>query len=68
MTREHAEESARKYSLNPGYQLCYTVGLRKFLNLFQHYGKNSLKKFSRIVLNQGEIGFNDLEQILKREL
>ena len=68
MTREHAGQSARKYSLNPGYQLCYTVGLRKFLHLFQRYGKNDLKRFSRVVLNQGEIGFKDLEQIIKKEI
>ncbi len=68
MTREHAGQSARKYSLNPGYQLCYTVGLRKFLHLFQRYGKNSLKRFSSVVLNQGEIGFKDLEQIMKKEI
>ena len=68
MTREQASASARKYSLNPGYQLCYTMGLRKFLQLFQRYGKNSLKKFSREVLNQGELGFNDMEQILKHSV
>jgi len=66
MTMEQARASARKYSLNPGYQLCYTVGLQKFISLFQRYGKNNLKKFSRVVLNHGEIGFNDLEQILKQ--
>ncbi|MEN8210870.1 MAG: DUF885 family protein [Thermodesulfobacteriota bacterium] len=68
MTREQARASARKYSLNPGYQLCYTVGLRKFLQLFQRYGKNSLKKFSKVVLNQGEIGFNELEEIIKESI
>jgi hypothetical protein len=66
MNMEQARTSARKYSLNPGYQLCYTVGLQKFIALFQQYGKNNLKKFSRVVLNHGEIGFNDLEQIIKQ--
>ncbi len=66
MTVEQARASARKYSLNPGYQACYTIGLQKFIELFQRYGKNNLKKFSRVVLNHGEIGFNDLEQILKK--
>ncbi len=66
MTMEQARASARKYSLNPGYQLCYTVGLQKFISLFQRYGQNNLKNFSRVVLNHGEIGFNDLERILKQ--
>jgi len=66
ITVEQARASIRKYSLNPGYQLCYTVGLQKFLSLFQRYGQNNLKNFSRLVLNHGEIGFNDLERVLKQ--
>ena len=66
MTMAQARASARKYSLNPGYQLCYTVGLHRLIELFQRHGKNNLKKFSRIVLNHGQIGFNDLEQIIKQ--
>lgn len=67
MTREQGWSSARKYLLNPGYQLCYTLGIRNFLSLFDRYGQNNLVKFSRIVLNQGEICFNDLERVLQKK-
>jgi len=67
MTHEQGRASARKYLLNPGYQLCYTLGLRNFLSLFDRYGKNNLVKFARIVLSQGEICFNDLERVLQKK-
>jgi hypothetical protein len=54
----------RKYPLNPGYQLCYTTGIRRFLDLFQRCGRHDLHKFATTVLGQGEIGFQDLEQVL----
>lgn len=54
----------RKYPLNPGYQLCYTTGIRRFLDLFQRCGRHDLQKFATTVLGQGEIGFQDLEQVL----
>jgi len=66
MTLEQAGMSARKYTLNPGYQLCYTIGLRNFLYLFDRYGENDLFRFSRIVLSQGEVSFKDLERLIKR--
>jgi hypothetical protein len=56
---------ARKYPLNPGYQLCYTIGLRRFLDLWHRYGDNDLPKFVQTVLNQGEILFHDLEKVLQ---
>lgn len=66
MTVAQARASARRYSLNPGYQLCYTVGLQKFITLFQRYGKNNFQKFSNAILNHGEIGFTELEQTIKQ--
>lgn len=66
MSEPRARSSARKYLLNPGYQLCYTLGLRNFLDLYDRYGNNNIKTFSRIVLNQGEICFDDLEKILQK--
>ncbi|UCH23675.1 MAG: DUF885 family protein [Deltaproteobacteria bacterium] len=59
-----AISAARKYTLNPGYQLCYTIGLRRFLDLFQRYGQQNLKDFVAVVLSQGEIDFQDLNLIL----
>ena len=66
ISMERAMFSARKYTLNPGYQLCYTLGLRRFLDLFDRYGGDNLPKFVRMVLNQGEINFADLEKILQK--
>jgi hypothetical protein len=55
----------RKYALNPGYQLCYTIGLRRFLDLWRRYGLKEPPKFVQTILNQGEILFTDLERKLR---
>jgi uncharacterized protein (DUF885 family) len=65
MRMEDALSVVRKYPLNPGYQLCYTIGLRRFIDLFHRYGQSNLQQFVRIVLGQGEIDFQDLERILQ---
>ena len=65
INRERAVSSARKYPLNPGYQLCYTLGLHRFLDLFHRYGGDNLPYFVRTVLAQGEIHFTYLEKILQ---
>ena len=65
MPVEQAQSSAWKYLLNPGYQLCYTLGLRHFLTLYDRYGSNDLTRFSQTVLNHGEVCFEDLEEILQ---
>jgi hypothetical protein len=65
---QDAISAVRKYPLNPGYQLCYTTGLRRFLDLYQRYGQQNLNKFVAAVLNQGEIDFEDLERVLRLEL
>lgn len=62
---ERAKLLARKYPLNPGYQLCYTIGLRRFLNMWHQYSNGGLTKFVRAIFNQGEILFTDLEEILR---
>ncbi len=65
LNAERAISLARKYPLNPGYQLCYTLGLRRFLDLLARYGGGDLPDFVRTVLNQGEINFTDLEKVLR---
>jgi len=64
-SRERAASSARKYPLNPGYQLCYTLGLHRFLDFFDRYGRHNVPDFVGTVLIQGEIQFADLEKILQ---
>ena len=66
ISTERAMSSARKYPLNPGYQLCYTLGLHRFLDLFHRYGGDNLPNFVRTVLAQGEIHFTYLEKILQK--
>jgi uncharacterized protein (DUF885 family) len=64
ISKQQALSSVRKYPLNPGYQVCYTLGLRRFLALYERYGQNYLQKFVRTILDQGEIRFKDLETVL----
>jgi len=66
ISAERAISLVRKYPLNPGYQLCYTLGLRRFLDLLNRYGRDNLPKFVQTVLNQGEIHFTDLEKIFQK--
>jgi uncharacterized protein (DUF885 family) len=58
-----AERMILRYALKPGYQLCYTLGRRRFRNLHRSWtGKGgTLKDFCRHVLSLGEISFADLE-------
>jgi uncharacterized protein (DUF885 family) len=68
MSEGRAASSVRKYPLNPGYQLCYTIGLRRFLGLFERCGGDQVSLFVRRILGQGEILFSDLESLLKNAL
>jgi hypothetical protein len=61
-----AAAAVRKYPLNPGYQVCYTVGLRRFAGLFRQYGENDVAGFARRVLREGEIGFDLMTAVLRR--
>ena len=63
--RQKSLSLVRKYTLNPGYQLCYTIGLRKFLNLFNKYAHGNTVSFVKFVLSQGEICFSDLEKAIR---
>jgi len=62
---KHAVSVVKKYLLNPGYQLCYTLGVRRFLDLFSRFGLNNLQKFVKITLTQGEIGFPALGKVME---
>lgn len=65
ISTDRALSLVRKYPLNPGYRLCYTLGLQRFLDLFDKYGRGSLQDFVQTILAQGEINFKDLEKILQ---
>jgi len=62
---KRASASAKFYTLNPGYQICYTVGIRRFLDLYNRYGKGNLTSFTQNILGDGEVLFSDLEGLMK---
>ncbi|UCF29798.1 MAG: DUF885 family protein [bacterium] len=61
---ERARMTVEKYALRPGYQMCYTLGSRKFRRLYDLFGKENRAGFVRRVMASGEIGFDHLEGIL----
>jgi len=64
-SKERALATVRKYALRPGYQMCYTIGRRRFQALFDSHGGKGIGAFARTVLNVGEILFEDLERVLE---
>jgi len=53
-----------KYALRPGYQVCYSFGLRRFLELYSRYGTGAETRFVKVVLSCGEVGFDHVESAL----
>jgi len=64
MSRDRAASVVRQYALKPGYQLSYTMGVRRFRDLYGRFTGDGLRDFARQVLAEGEIGFHDLEAVL----
>ena len=62
---KRASDTVRKYALRPAYQMCYTVGRRRFQRLFDMYGQGDVPGFVNTVFTQGEILFEDMERVLK---
>ncbi|MEW6659331.1 MAG: DUF885 family protein [Thermodesulfobacteriota bacterium] len=53
-------------ALNPGYQLCYTLGLREILRLRQEYAPSlGLARFHDVLLDGGQLPFPWMEKRLK---
>jgi len=67
LSKKRAVDTARKYALRPGYQLCYTVGRRRFSDLLASSAGGRVPEFAQTVLLEGEIGLGDLEHILKKK-
>lgn len=63
-TRQQALAMVQGYALNPGYQLTYTIGRRKFRQLYTAFlGRaKTPAQFIRHVLSDGEIGFDRLAE------
>ncbi len=65
MARPRARAMVERYTLKPGYQLAYTIGRRRFRRLFDSFsGADKAAGFTRLVLTQGEIEFDQLETII----
>lgn len=67
MTPRRARAMIKRYCLKPGYQLAYTIGRRYFSQLYDTFCRQGADPadFARQVLEQGEISFHQLEQILQ---
>jgi len=65
--RLRAEAVIPKYALRPGYQVCYSLGLRQNLELLERFGATDPAAFARTLLCQGQIGFSALESVLAQE-
>jgi hypothetical protein len=63
---KRASDTVRKYALRPAYQMCYTIGRRRFQRLFDMYGQGDVPGFVNTVFTQGEVLFEDLERIFKQ--
>ncbi len=68
INREDAAAVVRKYPLNPGYQLCYTLGYKNFSDLFQIYGGENIQGFVDCAVSHGEIDFQYLERIFDHKI
>lgn len=60
-----ARKQARRITLTPGYQLCYTLGKHRFLDLRRRYVPPlSVRDFHTLVVGSGQVPFACLDQAL----
>jgi uncharacterized protein (DUF885 family) len=65
-SREEAVTQVERFRLNPGYQLCYTLGRYEIVRLRERHGSAmGLDRFHRTLLAGGEIPFHLLERKLE---
>jgi hypothetical protein len=66
-SQERAHKQVVRFSLTPGYQLCYFTGMYEINRLrAKHSEKLSLKSFHDILLGGGEIPFHCVKKRLER--
>jgi len=66
---DEARMQVGRFLLNPGYQLCYTLGRYEILQLGQQYiPALGLSNFHRELLGSGELPFTLLEKLLAEHL
>ncbi len=56
----------QRYALKPGYQLSYTIGRRRFRDLFESFKRGGGRRdgFVRGIMTEGEIDWDDLSGLL----
>jgi uncharacterized protein (DUF885 family) len=66
---DEARNQVERYPLNPGYQLCYTLGSHMFTALKAQYGQSMGRdRFHRLILQGGEIPFPWVAKRLEKDL
>jgi uncharacterized protein (DUF885 family) len=64
-SQEEAMNQINRFRLNPGYQLCYSVGRHGFARLRQKHGTRLERdRFHRELLNGGELPFHLIDKRL----
>jgi len=64
-SREEAGNQIDRFRLNPGYQLCYSLGRYEIIRLREKYGNRlGRDRFHREILKGGELPFHLIEKRL----
>jgi hypothetical protein len=67
MAPRRAKAMVARYILKPGYQLSYAIGRRRFRRLYDQFtSADKVADFTRLVLSQGEIEFDQLETLMRQ--
>ena len=66
---KRAKRQIRRFALTPGYQLCYSVGMREILRMRERFSSHlSLKTFHDTLLGGGQLPFHLVERRLEAKL
>ena len=68
LQKEQAQHMLKRYTLKPGYQLCYSIGRYHFRRMYDQFidSGRTPAEFARKTLTQGEIELGHLQQTLYR--
>ncbi len=66
-SREEALGQLHRFRLNPGYQVCYTLGRYEITRLYKKFGQGDLGGFCRALLSCGQLPFHLVEQRLEAQ-
>jgi len=66
LSAKNAMANVKRYSLKPGYQVCYSFGLAAFSEMYRSSGR-SPADFTKRALSHGEIGFKSLSEFVNKK-